>query len=78
MFKLVWAFGFIINGAPQIQKMQDPAAPMRFEECMETAILHTDRMADWVRGVLRQSLEFPVAVVGECEPVQMDATQKAE
>jgi hypothetical protein len=78
MFKLVWAFGFIINGAPQIQKMQDPAAPMRIEECMGTVIMHTDRMADWVRGVLRQSLEFPVAVHGECEPVQQDATQRTD
>ena len=73
---LVWVFGYIIQGAPHIVKM--PAGHMSIEECRTTIEADALRMHDWLRGVLRAPLTFPVAVHGECEPVQQDATQKAE
>lgn len=75
MFRLVWVIGFILGGAPQIQKMPDPADPMSFEDCQATAFLNKDRMADWARGFMRQPLGFPIGVYGECEPVLRDAAK---
>ncbi len=75
MFRLIWVFGFILHGAPNIQKMPAPIAPLEHEQCQAIAIQDARRMADWARGVLRQPLDFPVAVYGECEPVLRDATE---
>ena len=74
MFELVWTFGFIMNGAPNIRKLKVPE-PTSIEECQGKSH-DAYRMADWMRGVLRQPLEFPVAVYGDCEPVQQDAAKK--
>jgi hypothetical protein len=76
MFELVWVFGFILHGAPNIRKMKDPD-PAAIEECLSKSH-DAHRMADWMRGVLRQPLEFPIAVYGECEPVRQDATQRPD
>jgi hypothetical protein len=76
MFELFWTFGFILNGAPNIQKMKDPR-PTEIEECLSKSH-DAVRMVDWMRGVLRQPLEFPIAVYGECEPVRQDATQRPD
>jgi hypothetical protein len=73
MFKLIWVFGFIMNGVPQIDRMKDPAGEIEFHHCHALIIQNSDRMADWLRGALRQDLDFPVGVRGECEPVQRDA-----
>jgi hypothetical protein len=35
-------------------------------------------MHDWLRGKLNAPLDFPVAVYGECHPVQRDATQRLD
>jgi hypothetical protein len=77
MFKLVWALGWIVNGVPAIQKMP-PSEPMSIEDCRTLIAADVHRMHDWLRGALGAPLTFPVAVFGECEPVQQDATQKVE
>jgi hypothetical protein len=77
MFQLVWALGWIINGAPIIQKIP-LGEPMTIQECRTMIAADAHRMHDWLRGALGAPLTFPVAVYGECEPVQQDATQKVE
>ena len=78
MFKLVWTFGFLLNGAPHIQKVPDQSPPTSLEECRAMAATNGPRMPDWYRGTLRAKLDFPIAVYGECAPVLQDATQKVE
>lgn len=75
MWKLVWVFGFILNGAPHTQKMPIEE-PVSIEECRTKIWTDTHRMHDWLRGVLRAPLTFPVAVHGECEPVQQEAANE--
>jgi diadenosine tetraphosphatase ApaH/serine/threonine PP2A family protein phosphatase len=74
---LVWTFGFILNGAPNIRTTQ-PLPPMTMEECVGILHTDTDRMHDWLRGKIGVPLDSPVAVYGECHPVPKDATQKVE
>ncbi len=74
-FLLVWTFGYILQGAPYIRTMQ-PLPPMSIEDCTSILVTDTDRMHDWLRGKLGAPLDFPVAVYGECHPVQKDATQR--
>lgn len=72
MFRIVWAFAYIAGGVPHIDRM--PTAPeMELEQCRAVIYMQQDRMADWLRGVLRQELDAPVGVRGDCEPVQRDA-----
>ena len=73
---LVWTIGYILNGTPVIQRMT-PSPPMTLDEC-EGLALDAHRMADWVRGGLGAPLDFPVAVYGDCEPVQQDAATRGE
>lgn len=75
MFKLIWVFGVVLGGNPQIQKMAAPMEPTTIEECQSVAAQDAERMADWARGVLRKPLDFPVGVYGECDPVSQDASQ---
>lgn len=75
MVKLIWTLGFILNGTPNIQKMP-PSEPMTLQDCRTLIAADVHRMHDWLRGALRAPLDFPVAVHGECEPVQQDATQR--
>jgi hypothetical protein len=74
---LVWTFGYLLNGVPHIRTTQ-PTPPMTMEECIGTIYTDTDRMHDWLRGKLGAPIDFPVAVYGECHPVQKDATQRSE
>jgi hypothetical protein len=76
-FLLVWTFGYILNGAPNIRTTQ-PSPPMTIEDCTLILHTHTDRMGDWLRGKLGAPLDFPVAVHGDCHPVLKDATQRSE
>ena len=77
MWKLVWTIGYILNGAPIIQKMQDHSQPTKtLEECRSIAAINGPRMPDWYRGALRAPLDFPIAVYGECEPLQQRANQR--
>jgi hypothetical protein len=73
MVKLIWAFGFIINGVPHIEKVETNAK-MEVSDCAAAIVQNSERMADWMRGVLRQDLNFPVGVRGDCEPVQREAS----
>lgn len=71
MYKLIWTFGFILNGAPNIQRMPVPE-PMPIEACRTAIATDIYRMHDWFRGALHAPLNYPIAVSGECEPVQED------
>ena len=75
MVLLVWTFGFILNGAPHTRTLQN-LPPMALEDCR--LILHTDteRMRDWMRGKLGAPLSAPIAVYGECHPIQQGAAQR--
>lgn len=69
MFKLVWVIGFILNGAPYIERVPDPSGQITSDDCESLIHQNADRMADWWRGVLRAPLTVPVGVRGECVPV---------
>jgi hypothetical protein len=72
---LVWTLAFIHNGVPSIQKMK-PSEPMTIDECRGIIVTDTYRMHDWLRGALQAPLSAPVAVHGECEPIQQDASNE--
>ncbi len=74
-YLLVWTFGYILQGAPYIRTSQR-VPPMSIEVCTSIIATDTARMHDWLRGKLSAPLDFPVAVYGECHPVQRDATQR--
>ena len=76
-FLLIWTIGYILGGAPQIQKMPSHHGPLTLEECQSFS-QDAHRIADWARGRLGQPLEFPLAVYGECEPVQRDASRRTD
>lgn len=78
MFTLIWTFGFILGGAPQVHKMPEPMEPMEYEICRGVITQNVERMHDWLRGTLRQPLNFPVAVYGEREPVLRDAAKRGD
>ena len=73
MFTIMWTFGFIINGAPQIERMPDADGPMDMAKCEVVIAERVERLSDWARGRLGAPLDFPVGVRGECIPVQKDA-----
>ena len=75
MVLLVWTIGFILQGAPQIRTLQN-LPPMTMEECRVILHTDTDRMRDWFRGKLGAPLDAPIAVHGECHPVQQGAAQR--
>lgn len=77
MFKLIWTFGFILNGAPHIQTLEHQE-PVSIEECRNTVYTETLRMHDWLRGALKAPLNFPVAVHGDCKPIQQDASDERD
>jgi hypothetical protein len=69
MVRLIWVIGFLYNGAPQIDRVSDPAGQMTLDDCEALIEQNAARMADWWRGVLRAPLTVPVGVRGECVPV---------
>ncbi len=77
MFQVIWLIAFISNGIPHIEKYQDQFInPVDKETCQALIIERAPRMADWARGVMRMPLEEPVAVRGECAPVEKQAQLK--
>ncbi len=74
MFQVVWLIAFITNGIPHIDKYKDQYInPVDKETCIALIAEREARMADWARGVMKMPLEEPVAVRGECAPVEKQA-----
>lgn len=72
MFKVVWAVAFIMNGIPHTGSMEDLADSMEQDDCEGYIAERQERMADWVRGGISATLDFPVYVIGKCDPVKQD------
>ncbi len=74
MFQVIWLIAYISAGVPHIDKYPDKFIdPVDKETCIALIAEREARMTDWARGVLRAPLEAPVAVRGECAPVEKQA-----